>query len=73
LEEGVNGKKNRGRRRKKRSAWMLLPPVERKRMGAREKKQRRRGKEISQGLMRNFRKLQGPVCKAKFPINLKPK
>jgi hypothetical protein len=29
-----------------------------------EEKQRRRGKEISQGLMRKFRKLQGPFCKA---------
>jgi hypothetical protein len=36
------------------------------------REQRRRGKEISQGLMRNFRKLQGPVCKEKFPIDLKP-
>jgi hypothetical protein len=36
------------------------------------REQRRRGKEISQGLMRNFRKLQGLICKAKFPIDLKP-
>jgi hypothetical protein len=36
------------------------------------REQRRRGKEISQGLMRNFRKLQGLVCKANFPIDLKP-
>jgi hypothetical protein len=72
VEEGVNGKKNRGRRRKKRVACMLLPPVKRKRMGAREKKQRRRGKVISQGLMRNFRKLQGLICKEKFPVDLKP-
>jgi hypothetical protein len=28
-----------------------------------EEKQRRRGKEISQGLMRKIRKLQGPFCK----------
>jgi hypothetical protein len=33
-----------------------------------EEKQRRRGNGFPQGLMRNFRKLQGPVCKAKFPI-----
>jgi hypothetical protein len=37
-----------------------------------EEKQRRRGNGFPQGLMRNFRKLQGPVCKAKFPINPKP-
>jgi hypothetical protein len=42
-------------------------------MGAREKKQRRRGKVISQGLMRKYRKLQGPVCKTKFPVDLKLK
>jgi flagella basal body P-ring formation protein FlgA len=36
------------------------------------RKQRRRGKEISQGPMRNFRKLQGLVCKTKFHIDLKP-
>jgi hypothetical protein len=35
------------------------------------KKQRRKRKEISQGLMREFRKLQGPHGKVKFPINLK--
>jgi hypothetical protein len=29
-----------------------------------EEKQRRRGKETSQGLMRNFRKLQGSFYKA---------
>jgi hypothetical protein len=38
----------------------------------REEKQRRRRKQISQGLMRNFRKLQGLVCKAKFTFDLKP-
>jgi hypothetical protein len=36
------------------------------------REQRRRGKEICQGLMRNFWKLQGPVCKTKFPVDLKP-
>jgi hypothetical protein len=40
--------------------------------GAREEKQRRRMNRFPQGLMRNFRKLQGPFCKAKFPIDLKP-
>jgi hypothetical protein len=28
--------------------------------------------EFSQGLMRNFRKLQGSVGKTKFPVDLKP-
>jgi hypothetical protein len=36
-------------------------------------RKQRRGKEISQGFMRDFRKLQGPVCKTKVPIDLKPK
>jgi hypothetical protein len=36
------------------------------------REQRRRGKEISQGLMCDFRKPQGLVCKAKFPVDLKP-
>jgi hypothetical protein len=26
-----------------------------------------------QGPMRKYRKLQGPVCKTKFPVDLKPK
>jgi hypothetical protein len=47
-------------------------PAVRKKKGASEKEQRRRGKVISQGLMRNFRGLQGPICKTKFSINLKP-
>jgi hypothetical protein len=29
--------------------------------------------ELLQGLVRNYRKLQGPVCKIKFPVDLKPK
>jgi hypothetical protein len=36
------------------------------------RRQRRREKEISQGLIRKYRKLQGLVCKAKFPIDVKP-
>jgi hypothetical protein len=39
----------------------------------REEKQRRKGTRISQGPLRNFQKLQGPVCKTKFPVDLKPK
>jgi hypothetical protein len=45
-----------------------------------EKEQRRQDKEeerrkidgLSQGLIRNYRKLQGLVCKTKFPTDLKP-
>jgi hypothetical protein len=48
------------------------PPVEDKKE-QREEKQRRKGTRISQGPLRNFRKLQGPVCKTKFPVDLKPK
>jgi hypothetical protein len=49
-----------------------VPPVEDKKE-QREEKQRRKGTRISQGPLRNFRKLQGPVCKTKFPVDLKPK
>ncbi|PVH38808.1 hypothetical protein PAHAL_5G358300 [Panicum hallii] len=48
------------------------PPVEDKKE-QREEKQRRKGTRISQGPLHNFRKLQGPVCKTKFPVDLKPK
>jgi hypothetical protein len=49
-------------------------PVGRKRKTRQgEEKQRKREVEFSQGLMRNFRKLQGPVCKTKFPVDLKHK
>jgi hypothetical protein len=47
-------------------------PGEDKREREREEEQRRRRNEIPQGLMHNSRKLQGLVCKAKFPIDLKP-
>jgi hypothetical protein len=71
------GKAGRERRcsrqwRKKRSVLMLLPSVGKKIRAPGIREQRRRGKEISQGLMRDFRKLQGLIYKAKFPINLKP-
>jgi hypothetical protein len=49
-----------------------LPPVGKEIRAPGIREQRRRGKEISQGLMRDFRKLQGLVCKAKFPVDLKP-
>jgi hypothetical protein len=38
----------------------------------REEKQRRKGIRTSQGLKSKIRKLQGLVCKAKFPVDLKP-
>jgi hypothetical protein len=48
-----------------------MPPVWiRKHQG--EEKQGRRRDGILQGLIHNYRKLQGLVCKAKFPINPKP-
>jgi hypothetical protein len=34
--------------------------------------ERRKTVGFPQGPMRNYRKLQGLVCKTKFPINLKP-
>jgi hypothetical protein len=37
-----------------------------------KKKQRRKGIGTSQGLKRKIRKLQGPICKVKFSIDLKP-
>jgi hypothetical protein len=47
--------------------------VKKKKEGRRQdKKQRRRGIGIPQGLMRKIRELQGPICKAKFPVDLKP-
>jgi hypothetical protein len=66
------GNRERERERKKQVGIGMEPGPMGKRIkvpGVRE--QRRRGKEISQGLMRNFRKLQGLVCKAKFPVDLK--
>jgi hypothetical protein len=39
----------------------------------REEEQRRKGNRISQGLIRKYKKLQGPVCKTQFPVDLKLK
>jgi hypothetical protein len=68
-EEGKQ--RERGR---KRGILIELPPVgkekERRRQDKEEERRRRDG--ISQGLIRNFRKLQGPFYKVKFPINPKP-
>jgi hypothetical protein len=58
----------RGREKQK----IRAPPVEDKKE-QREEKQRRKGTRISQGPLRNFRKLQGLVCKIIFSIDLKPK
>jgi hypothetical protein len=41
-----------------------MPTVGKERRRQGEEKQRRRRNRIPQGLMHNFRKLQGPVCKA---------
>jgi hypothetical protein len=40
--------------------------------GREKKKQRRRMNSFPQGPMHKYRKLQGPVCKTKFPVDLKP-
>jgi hypothetical protein len=37
------------------------------------RKQRRKGIGFPQGLMRKNRKVRGPDCKIKFPVDLKPK
>jgi hypothetical protein len=36
------------------------------------KQRRRRMNSFPQGPMRKYRKLQGPICKTKFPVDLKP-
>jgi hypothetical protein len=48
--------------------------VEKKKEGRRQDKEEERRKidGLSQGLIRNFRKLQGLFCKTKFPVDLKP-
>jgi hypothetical protein len=57
------------------------PELDRAAAGGREKKirapgireQRRRMNSFPQGPMHKYRKLQGPVCKIKFLVDLKPK
>jgi hypothetical protein len=60
-----------GDRERERERWIrlgaVLPVEETKKetpRKEREEEQRRKGKETSQGLIRNFRKLQGPFYKA---------
>jgi hypothetical protein len=60
-------RKGKSRERKK-----MQPPVKDK-VEQREEKQRRKGTRIFQELIRKIRELQGPVCKTKFSIDLKPK
>jgi hypothetical protein len=36
-------------------------------------RKQRRMSRLLQGPMRKYRKLQGPICKTKFPVDLKPK
>jgi hypothetical protein len=52
----------------------LLPVEGKEKEGGRQDKEeeRRRTDGIPQGLIRNFKKLQGLVCKVKFSIDLKP-
>jgi hypothetical protein len=61
-------RKERGKR-----DWTVLP-VGDKEEGRRQDKveERRKTVEFPQGLICKIRKLQGPVCKVKFPIDLKP-
>jgi hypothetical protein len=51
----------------------VLPVVE-KEEGRRQDKveERRKTDGIPQGLICKIRELQGPFCKAKFPVDLKP-
>jgi hypothetical protein len=51
----------------------VLPVVE-KEEGRRQDKveERRKTDGIPQGLIRKIRELQGPICKAKFSVDLKP-
>jgi hypothetical protein len=37
-----------------------------------KEEERRRTDGLSQGPKREYRKLQGPDCKTKFPVDLKP-
>jgi hypothetical protein len=69
VEGREGGEKARRERERKRSIWME-PPVGEERDQIKEE-QRRKGKRTSQGLICKFRKLQGPFCKVKFPINTK--
>jgi hypothetical protein len=67
---------NREKRRRKKGTLIVLLPVDKRKKetpGKDIEEQRRRRKVTSQGLMRNYRKLQGPICKTKFPVDLKPK
>jgi hypothetical protein len=66
----VEGREREGKRGFARAAAGGGKEKEGKRQDKEE--ERRRTDGLSQGPKRNFRKLQGLVCKAKFPINLKP-
>jgi hypothetical protein len=50
-------------------------PVGEKEEGRRQDKVEKRRKTVRfpQGLVRKIRELQGPVCKVKFSVDLKPK
>jgi hypothetical protein len=61
------GRRTKGEGGRKEALGCCCRRWERKRMGAREKKQRRRGKEIFKGLMRNFRNCRDLFVKQNFP------
>jgi hypothetical protein len=67
----------RERRNKQERSREVLPAKKqrsaREKIRQREKEQRRKGNRISQGPLRKYRKLQGPDCKTKFPVDLNPK
>jgi hypothetical protein len=48
--------------------------VEKKKEGRHQDKveERRKTDGIPQGLIHKIREMQGPICKTKFPIDLKP-
>jgi hypothetical protein len=52
---------------------MELPVGEKEKKGQDKEEERRRTDGLFQGLKRNFRKLQGLVCKVKFSVDLKSK
>jgi hypothetical protein len=66
----VEGREREGKRGFARAAAGGVKENEGKRQD--KKEERRRTDGLSQGLIRKIRELQGLVCKAKFPIDLKP-
>jgi hypothetical protein len=69
VEKGRERKGSKERRR-----WRPVGKINNRKGHARIRRQRRRRRNsFPQGPMRKYRKLQGPICKIKFPVDLKPK